>query len=149
MLSDLILQIHIMLISVIKLMLNLQVGLFVRLEFPSELSDRILELDIVLLVLIFAELILLIIISQVEELILNIVIHLLKLMSRGFSLLEVSLKELVVDDQLINSFLKAHAVVFEFISCLGFVGQVLDCGLKSINFIVFINNHRVIFFLEK
>jgi hypothetical protein len=75
-----------------------------------------------------------------ENLILNTIVLELEPLSRSLCLLEVSFEELVVDDQLVNSFLEAHAIVFEFISSLSFVSEVLASCLESLDFTVFLNN---------
>ena len=121
-------------------MLDLNVSLFVRLQLPSELHNCVLQLFIVLLVVVLVELVLLCLVPHMEDLILNTVVLELEPLSRSFCLLEVSFEELVVDDQLVNSFLEAHAIVFEFISSLSFVSEVLASCLESLDFTVFLNN---------
>ena len=82
-----------------------------------------------------------------EYFILNgIVLH-FEFWSGSFSLLKVSLQELIVDHKLVHSLLEGHAVVFELISSLSFVGQVLTCGLKSIDFTVLLNYERIFIIL--
>jgi hypothetical protein len=143
-LLDLVLEVPVVLVRIIKLVFNLQVSLFKRLQLPSQLHDCVLQLLVVFLMVVFVELKLLRLVPHVEDLILDAVVLELKLLCAALGFLEVSFQELVIDDQLVHSFLEAHAIVFEFVGSLSFVCEVLAGCLESLNLTVFLNDHRVL-----
>lgn len=136
-----------MLVSIIKFTLNLKISLLVVLQLSPELDNGILHLLVLLIEMVLIELVMLRLIPELEKLILNAIVLHFKLLSCSFSLLKVSLQELVVDYKLVHSLLEGHAVVFKLISSLSFVGQVLACSLKSINFTILLNNESIIIIL--